>query len=1286
VILLDCSYSQYSLYISFSIFIMFGKKAATRTTAAILSFLVLSCLPSSNVVVHAQNGIVREPGFQFSTVMTGMERPTDMAFLPDGRILVTERAGGVYLYNANFQRITKVLSLEAVTCNNCAERGLISMVLHPNFAENGYVYLYWVHVNTQTGSCECEISNNIAAPTNRLSRFTMVGNTIDFNSQYIMFETSPMGSMHSGGGCAFGADGYLYIATGDGKYPTNGNNPANHPNNLMGKVLRITDTGEPAPGNPFMNDPNSIRCNTRRFANAGGQGTKCQEVYHLGFRNPFGLAMDPNMKDPNHIRYMIGDVGSETWEDISLAESGPGFPSKHYGWPVYEGPCHESRSGGGSCNINNDYEQPLHFYDRPGPEGQTGAAITAGCFIPNGIWPQQYDGAYFYADLRRGRIYHMKYDPNRGCRGAQCPRQISQYVPVPIVEDEDPTRTHPLGSPLRLRFGSIDTNAMYMLTYNADGKIYKLINTQDPNRSPTAVIADLLYSVDAATGGITVTFDGRESVDPDGHAMAYEWDFGIDGVAKGTGPLVSHTYVNAGRYTATLTVEDERGVKNSKTVDIDTRNDLQPLETFEWKEGNGDCPAGYDACGVLEFCQNAFTRTISYGYRTPSCVSKGCLPGRSPVIRIQPGKKYKLTLHNAAPNGVAPTNLHTHGLHISGSGDADNVLREAHGGECLDYTWDIPADHPPGTYWYHSHHHEASLAQVGGGAYGLLIVDDKKQGVGNNSPPDWAFNELLLQVSADNSAKVMANGAHYEIFSIQANQWYRLRVSIVDPIAIPRELVFTQGCQVHRVASDGIWHSMIPGEQSNTYEMTGASRGDFAIRCGLNGTPNGAINIRWHGTVVAIVDIGSPALIPHTMTTWVPTRPFSLSGIASAIVPDENKFDITIQRATLNSLAWNPTVPLTTINYNEVHEWTISNSENHPFHTHLYHMMIVTEGGCGAHKQGEFYDTISGPPCTVRFKAADIGEMMVMHCHVMQHSDSGAMAWVDVNGPGMPVNNELADPFTCNVREQLGCPPAMAPTLPPIIRDETYLLFAKDDEVLGGQAKSSTPPGYSYRQYTDGRAVVLLGDFVVWEKTEEASMLYQEGEWVSKLQGDCNFLIRKDGAMQWKSDTRALNAANCFVGIYLGDDNQLKIGLREGDVDNPGAVYWEEDVLEFVTLNPTTEPSAKPSASPTASPTALPSIAPTAMPSVLASPAPSFAPTTQEETMVPTAEPTRKRLASPTKPLSLDLTLGLEDLNVLADANTHVNVSASTATSVLSFTTFTTMALTVALSAVMMYH
>ena len=78
-------------------------------------------------------------------------------------------------------------------------------------------------------------------------------------------------------------------------------------------------------------------------------------------------------------------------------------------------------------------------------------------------------------------------------------------------------------------------------------------------------------------------------------------------------------------------------------------------------------------------------------------------------------------------------------------------------------------------------------------------------------------------------------------------------------------------------------------------------------------------------------------------------------------------------------------------------------------------MLIVEPGGCGAHEEGEFYDTLSSGSCKVRFKTADFGQRMVMHCHVLSHEDNGAMTWMNVVGdiPDEDKNIVGASSYVC---------------------------------------------------------------------------------------------------------------------------------------------------------------------------------------------------------------------------------------------------------------------------------
>ena len=358
-----------------------------------------------------------------------------------------------------------------------------------------------------------------------------------------------------------------------------------------------------------------------------------------------------------------------------------------------------------------------------------------------------------------------------------------------------------------------------------------------------------------------------------------------------------------------------------------------------------DCPEDgeHDYCGILEFCDGISDIDGSrvFGYRLPCIIDNDndsdenckCLGISGPLIRLQPGNKYKLTLRNVASSSYIMTNLHTHGLHIVGDGDSDDVTRMVSGSttftsatsdqeeekddeqqqqpnyNCLDYTWDIPNDHVGGTYWYHAHHHGTTEEQVQGGAYGMLIVEDNTNL--NPNIPDWARNELLLQ-AVETFDGIIGNGkpiGEIEILSIQPNIWYRLRLSMVSSYAAPTNITFLDGvnnnsddgnysnvvCDIHKVANDGVWRSSIPGPKATRYELTGVSRADFALRCNIvtslssssSSSSSSSITIEQdNGIVVEEESLGSND-VPITYTWYGEDQHFaSLRLIADSVVVD----------------------------------------------------------------------------------------------------------------------------------------------------------------------------------------------------------------------------------------------------------------------------------------------------------------------------------------------------------------------------------------------------------------
>lgn len=193
---------------------------------------------------------------QVSIVTQNLEIPWETVFLPDGEILVTERPGRLTLIKNNGSTET-VSDIEEVM--HVGEGGLLGIALDPDFAENNFLYLYYTYNESGDNT------------SNRVVRYVFQDNSLKEGT--ILVDQIPGARNHNGGRLAFGPDGFLYITTGDAAQPS----LAQDTDSLAGKILRISQNGEPAPDNPFGN-----------------------EIYSYGHRNPQGLAwIDGQLWPPN---------------------------------------------------------------------------------------------------------------------------------------------------------------------------------------------------------------------------------------------------------------------------------------------------------------------------------------------------------------------------------------------------------------------------------------------------------------------------------------------------------------------------------------------------------------------------------------------------------------------------------------------------------------------------------------------------------------------------------------------------------------------------------------------------------------------------------------------------------------------------------------------------------------------------------------------------------------------------------------------------------------------------
>lgn len=492
------------------------------------------------------------PDFE-DVVVTAVGGPTALAFTPDRRLLITTQGGQLRVYQNGALIATPALNLNSRLCTN-SERGLLGIAVDPQFASNNYIYLFYTF--NKFGTCPTGQPTNANNPVNRVARFVLgANNLVDPASETVLIDNihSPNGN-HNGGDLHFGKDGLLYISSGDGGADYAGNSGGAGANDaardrhvLLGKILRITRDGAIPASNPFQG-ANSGRCNVTGSTTAGNW---CQEIYATGLRNPFRIAFDPNAAAT---RFFINDVGQNVWEEIDEGAIGA-----DYGWNVREGHC----ANGSTTNCGPPpagLTNPVFDYPHTGncaASGVAGNSITGGAFVPNGIWPAEYNGAYLFGEYVCGKIFKLVPNGGGGYTASEFATGLGGSSAVAMI------------------FGPYETTqAFYYTTYAGGGQVRRIRYTGAANRAPVAA------AIGNPTNGpapLNVAFDATGSSDPDGDALTFSWNFG-DGTT-GTGATPTHTYAQAGTYNAVVTVSDGRGGSATATVRIDAGN-TAPVPTI----------------------------------------------------------------------------------------------------------------------------------------------------------------------------------------------------------------------------------------------------------------------------------------------------------------------------------------------------------------------------------------------------------------------------------------------------------------------------------------------------------------------------------------------------------------------------------------------------------------------------------------------------------------------------------------------------------------------------------
>ncbi len=290
-----------------------------RSHRHLLALLIaLIALTVAHVGVQAQTARSEEYDLRIVTLVKGLSHPWALAFLPDGRLLVTERAGRLRLVSADFKiDPAPIDGLPRVVQHG--QGGLMDVALHPRYAENGWVYLSYAAPGD--GGVGTEVA-----------RARLKGNRLE--DVQIVFRMQPKtgGGRHFGSRLVFDRSGFLFITLGDRGEQDRAQNMNEH----LGKIVRLHDDGRVPADNPFVK-----------------QGNARPETFSVGNRNVQGAALHPQTGE-----LWAHEHGPQGGDELNVIRAG-----RNYGWPVITyGRNYGTGTKIGEGTARPGIEHPLHYW------------------------------------------------------------------------------------------------------------------------------------------------------------------------------------------------------------------------------------------------------------------------------------------------------------------------------------------------------------------------------------------------------------------------------------------------------------------------------------------------------------------------------------------------------------------------------------------------------------------------------------------------------------------------------------------------------------------------------------------------------------------------------------------------------------------------------------------------------------------------------------------------------------------------------------------------------------
>jgi uncharacterized repeat protein (TIGR03806 family) len=320
--------------------------------------------PSGTAGVRADRALTMQPTFSNVTEVQQAPGNNDFWYFVEkiGRVRRVRNDGAGNL-------VSTFVDISSRVNAGPNEAGLLGMAFHPRFAMNGYVYLSYTRTMSGLQSV--------------ISRFVSRdgGQTLDPSSETILLTQAQPFDNHNGGQIAFGPDGMLYIALGDGGSAGDPMNHAQNVSSLLGKILRI-DVDRAGMGTPY-----AIPSDNPFVGRSGFRA----EIWAYGLRNPWKFSFDTRTGE-----LWTGDVGQGALEEVDVIR-----PGGNYGWRIMEGTrCYNPSMG---CNMAG-LQLPVLTYPRSDGVSITGGYVYRGSAIPS------LQGRYIFGDFGSSRVWAVQYD------------------------------------------------------------------------------------------------------------------------------------------------------------------------------------------------------------------------------------------------------------------------------------------------------------------------------------------------------------------------------------------------------------------------------------------------------------------------------------------------------------------------------------------------------------------------------------------------------------------------------------------------------------------------------------------------------------------------------------------------------------------------------------------------------------------------------------------------------------------------------------------------------------